>query len=117
MRIKSLCYRRYRLGNAFHELKLDFHAAACYRRAIQLNPSDLRSWNDLGSAYARALVKRCLFVTLWGSYIALRLWRESVEAFHQALLLAPNGSRSVPLQNVIQVQVCGGSRVCVRQGL
>ena len=50
---------------------------------------------------------------MWGSYIALRLWRESVEAFHQALLLAPNGSRSVPLQNVIQVQVCGGSRgVC-----
>ena len=41
---------RYRLGNAFHELKLDFHAAACYRRCIALNRKDLRFWNDLGSA-------------------------------------------------------------------
>jgi hypothetical protein len=64
----------------------------------------------------------------WRRYIALRLWPESVAAFHQvplprqfpfspafpyfylfiyllqALLLAPKGSRSVPLQNVIQVQ-------------
>jgi hypothetical protein len=38
------------LGNAFHELKLDFHAAACYRRCIALNRKDLRFWNDLGSA-------------------------------------------------------------------
>jgi hypothetical protein len=37
-------------------------------------------------------------------YIALRLWPESVSAFHKALQLAPNGSRTVPLQNVIQVQ-------------
>ncbi len=41
---------RYRLGNAFHELKLDFHAAACYRRCLALNRNDLRFWNDLGSA-------------------------------------------------------------------
>ena len=43
--------RRYRLGNAFHELKLDFHAAACYRRCLALNRNDVRYWNDLGSAY------------------------------------------------------------------
>jgi hypothetical protein len=42
---------RYRLGNAFHELKLDYHAAACYRRCLALNRNDLRYWNDLGSAY------------------------------------------------------------------
>ena len=107
MRIKSLFCCRYRLGNAFHELKLDFHAAACYRRAIQLYPNDLRAWNDLGSAYARAF-PHSIFVTSWSRYIALRLWPESVAAFHKALLLAPNGSRSVPLQNVIQVQVLLG---------
>ena len=44
------CYCRYRLGNAFHELRLDYHAAACYRRCLALNQNDLRFWNDLGSA-------------------------------------------------------------------
>ena len=49
---RGLCSRRcrYRLGNAFHELSLDLHAAACYRRCLALNRNDLRYWNDLGSA-------------------------------------------------------------------
>lgn len=91
------CYCRYRLGNAFHELRLDYHAAACYRRCLALNQNDLRFWNDLGSACGDLIfhfeaiscfiLKRVLVIKAklspFCSYIALRLWPESVAAFHK----------------------------------